>query len=64
MVDSTASLRPTLWRSCSGYGSIDAAYARAIEFSNAARESICTFPDSEIKRVLLWVPEFVVERQS
>ncbi len=46
------------------YGSIDAAYARAVEFSNAARESICTFPDSEIKRVLLWVPEFVVERQS
>jgi octaprenyl-diphosphate synthase len=46
------------------YGSIDAAYARAVEFSSAARESICTFPDSEIKRVLLWVPEFVVERQS
>ena len=46
------------------HGSIDAAYTRAIEFSNAAREAICTFPDSEIKRVLLWVPEFVVERQS
>ena len=46
------------------HGSIDAAYARAIEFSNAAREAICTFPDSEIKRVLLWVPEFVVERQN
>lgn len=46
------------------YGSIDAAYARANEFSNAARNAICTFPDSEIKRVLLWVPEFVVERQS
>lgn len=46
------------------YGSIDAAYARATEFANSAREAICTFPDSEIKRVLLWVPEFVVERQS
>jgi len=46
------------------YGSIDAAYASAIEFASQARESICTFPDSEIKRVLLWVPEFVVERQS
>jgi len=45
-------------------GSIDAAYARAVEFSNLARQSICTFPDSEIKRVLLWVPEFVVERES
>ncbi len=48
----------------SRHGSIDAAYARAVEFSNKAREAICTFPDSEIKRVLLWVPEFVVERES
>lgn len=46
------------------YGSIDAAYNRATDFTRAAREAICTFPDSEIKRVLLWVPEFVVERQS
>jgi octaprenyl-diphosphate synthase len=46
------------------YGSIDAAYAQAVEFSNKAREAVCTFPDSHIKRVLLWVPEFVVERQS
>jgi len=46
------------------YGSIDAAYNRAMEFTQAAREAICTFPDSEIKRVLLWIPEFVVERQS
>lgn len=46
------------------YGSIDAAYARANDFAELARQSICTFPDSEIKRVLLWVPEFVVERQS
>ena len=46
------------------YGSIDAAYARAAEFTNAARGAIGNFPDSEIKRVLLWVPEFVVERQN
>ncbi len=46
------------------HGSIDAAYSRANEFATKARESICTFPDSEIKRVLLWVPGFVVERQS
>ena len=45
-------------------GSIEAAYALATDFSNKAREAICTFPDSEIKRVLLWVPEFVVERES
>jgi octaprenyl-diphosphate synthase len=46
------------------HGSIDAAYALAVEFSNKAREAICPFPDSGIKRVLLWVPEFVVERES
>ncbi len=46
------------------HGSIDAAYALAVDFSNKAREAICTFPDSEIKRVLLWVPEFVVQRES
>jgi len=46
------------------YDSIEAAYARAADFTNKAREAICTFPDSEIKRVLLWVPEFVVERDS
>jgi octaprenyl-diphosphate synthase len=46
------------------HGSIDAAYARALEFCGKAREAICTFPDSEIKRVLLWVPEFVVEREN
>ncbi len=46
------------------YGSIDAAYAQAVEFSNRAREAVFTFPDSHIKRVLLWVAEFVVERQS
>jgi octaprenyl-diphosphate synthase len=46
------------------YGSIDAAYTRATEFTNAAREAICNFPDSEIKRVLLWVPEYIVERLS
>ncbi len=46
------------------HGSIDAAHVRAVEFANKAREAICTFPDSEIKRVLLWVPEFVVEREN
>ena len=34
------------------------------EYSEAARKSICSFPDSEIKRALLFVPEFVVERNS
>ncbi len=46
------------------HSSIEAAHTRAVEFSNQAREAICTFPDSEIKHVLLWVAEFVVERDS
>ncbi len=46
------------------YGSIDAAHSRAAEYSEAARKAICTFQDSEIKRALLWVPEFVVEREK
>ena len=29
-----------------------------------AREAICTFPDTEIKRALLWAPEFVVAREK
>ena len=45
-------------------GSIDAAYARAAEFTQSARAALSAFPDSEFKRVLMWVPEFVVERQS
>jgi len=46
------------------YGSLEAATTRATEYAEAARKAICTFPDSEIKRALLWAPEFVVARQS
>ncbi len=46
------------------YGSLDAALARASEFAESARQSICTFPDSEIKRALLWIPDFVVAREK
>lgn len=46
------------------YGSIDAANAAATEYSEAARNAIADFPDSEIKRALLWVPDFVVEREK
>jgi octaprenyl-diphosphate synthase len=46
------------------YGSIESAYAAAAEYSEAARKAICGFPDSEIKRALLWMPEFVVEREK
>ena len=46
------------------YGSLDAATARAAQYAESARKAICTFPDSEIKRALLWAPEFVVAREK
>ena len=46
------------------YGSVDAATARAAEYADSACKAIRTFPDSEIKRALLWAPEFVVAREK
>ena len=46
------------------YGSIEAAHDRAAQYAESARKSICTFPDSEIKRALLWAPDFVVAREK
>ena len=46
------------------YGSLEAAAARAAHYAESARKAICTFPDSEIKRALLWAPEFVVAREK
>ena len=45
-------------------GSIHYAYDEAAKYAAAARNAICTFPDSEIKRALLAIPEFVVERSN
>jgi octaprenyl-diphosphate synthase len=45
-------------------GSIQYAYDEAAKYAAAARTAICTFPDSEIKRALLVIPEFVVERSN
>jgi len=46
------------------YGSLEAAHAAAAQYAEAARKAICTFPDSETKRALLWAPEFVVARDK
>jgi octaprenyl-diphosphate synthase len=46
------------------YGSLDAATNRAVQYAESAQKAICTFPDSEIKRALLWAPEFVVAREK
>jgi octaprenyl-diphosphate synthase len=46
------------------YGSLEAATARAGRYADSARKAICTFPDSEIKRALLWAPDFVIARDK
>ena len=46
------------------YGSLDAATTLAAQYAESARRAICTFPDSEIKRALLWAPDFVVAREK
>ena len=46
------------------YGSLEAANARALQFAELARNAICSFPDSESKRALLWAPEYVVAREQ
>jgi len=46
------------------YGSLQAANDRALQYADSALKSICAFPDSEIKRALLWAPEFVVAREK
>ena len=45
-------------------GSIQYAYDEAAKHAEIARKAICSFPDTEIKRALLAIPEFVVERSS
>src|SRR5450432_1043386 len=46
------------------YGSLEAANACAMKYAELARNAICSFADSEIKRALLWAPEFVVAREK
>src|SRR5881628_540076 len=45
------------------YGSLEAATSQATQFAALARNAICSFPDGEIKRALLWAPDFVVARE-
>jgi octaprenyl-diphosphate synthase len=46
------------------YGSVDYAMASAHEHAEQARRALSSFPDSEIKRALLWIPDFVVGREK
>jgi octaprenyl-diphosphate synthase len=46
------------------YGSVERAHESAAQYAAAARNALHSFPDSEIKRALLWIPEFVLEREK
>jgi len=46
------------------YKSVDYAMAAADRYATMAREELASFPDSEFKRALLWVPDFVVAREK
>jgi octaprenyl-diphosphate synthase len=46
------------------YRSLEYASKEAARYAESARQAICIFPDSEIKRALLWAPEFVVAREK
>jgi len=46
------------------YGSMEYASKEAARYAESARNAICVFPDSEVKRALLWAPDFVVAREK
>jgi octaprenyl-diphosphate synthase len=46
------------------YNSLEYASQQAARHAESARNAICIFPDSEIKRALLWAPDYVVAREK
>ena len=46
------------------YASLEAATARAVQYAESAQHALSAFPNSEIKRALLWAPQFVVSREK
>ena len=45
-------------------GSVEYAMAAADRYAEQARHALAAFPDSDYKRALLWVPDFVVAREK
>jgi octaprenyl-diphosphate synthase len=45
-------------------GSLERAYTAAERYAQDARAALAGFPDGEIKRALMWIPDFVIERQK
>ncbi len=46
------------------YKSVDYAMAAADHHANIAREELSRFPDSDARRALMWIPDFVVARDK
>jgi octaprenyl-diphosphate synthase len=46
------------------HGSVDYAMNTAFRYAEAARAALADLPDSDFKRALLWVPDFVVARDK
>ena len=46
------------------HGSVEYAMAAADRYANQSRQALASFPDSDFKRALLWVPDFVVARDK
>jgi octaprenyl-diphosphate synthase len=46
------------------YSGVGAAMEQARDYASRATQALQSFPDSEAKRALLWVPEFVIGRKS
>lgn len=45
-------------------GSVDYAITAADHYAELSRQALSSFPDSDFKRALLWVPDFVVAREK
>jgi octaprenyl-diphosphate synthase len=45
-------------------GSVEYAMAAADHYAEQSRQALAFFPDSDFKRALLWVPDFVVAREK
>lgn len=46
------------------YDSVNAALKQATGYAESAKQALNVFPASDIRRALLWMPDFVVERNS
>ena len=45
-------------------GSVEYAMSAADRYANQSRQALAPFPDSDFKRALLWIPDFVVARDK